>query len=73
MKSNHPTEPAHFGIPRGRIDAFLGERGYLLTEYLGALDMEAKYLSLRNSTVIGKVPTVFSLVHAVVVKQTTGV
>jgi methyltransferase (TIGR00027 family) len=64
MKSNHPAEPTQFGIPQGKLGAFLAERGYAIIEHLSATEMEARYLTLREGSTVGKVPALFSLVHA---------
>jgi methyltransferase (TIGR00027 family) len=66
LKINHPGEPTKFGIPRGKLESFLGELGYLLLECLGSSEMEARYLTLLDGSVVGKVPKLFSLVHAAV-------
>jgi methyltransferase (TIGR00027 family) len=65
MKSDHPAEPATFGIPRGKLEAFLAERGYIVVEHLRASEMETRYLTLRDGSSAGKVPALFSLIHAV--------
>ncbi len=65
MRSNHPGEPTRFGIPKGKLDAFLAERGYAVLESLGPPEMEARYLRLRDGSTIGKPLLLFSLVHAV--------
>jgi methyltransferase (TIGR00027 family) len=64
MKSNHPAEPTKFGIPQGKLGTFLAERGYAMIEHLSASEMEARYLTLRDGSTVGKVPALFSLVHA---------
>jgi methyltransferase (TIGR00027 family) len=66
LKANHPGEPTKFGIPRGALESFLSERGYVVVECLNSSDMETRYLTLRNESIVGKVPTLFSLVHAAV-------
>jgi methyltransferase (TIGR00027 family) len=64
MKSDHAAEPTKFGIPAGKLEPFLAARGYEVVEKLGPTEMEARYLTLSNGTVAGRVPTLFSLVHA---------
>jgi methyltransferase (TIGR00027 family) len=66
MESDYPAEPTKFGIPQGKLDTFLSERGYEVIEHLTPSDMERKYLSLRDGSSVGKLPALFSLVHAVV-------
>jgi methyltransferase (TIGR00027 family) len=64
MKSDHPAEPTKFGIPQGKLADFLATRGYKVLENLSPSEMEAKYLTLRDGSTIGKPPSLFSLVHA---------
>jgi methyltransferase (TIGR00027 family) len=64
MKSNHPAEPTKFGIPQGKVGTFLTKRGYAIIDHLSASEMEARYLTLRDGSTVGKVPALFSLVHA---------
>ena len=64
MKSNHPAEPTKFGILQGKVGAFLAERGYVIVEHLSPSEMEARYLTLRDGSTVGKVPALFSFVHA---------
>jgi methyltransferase (TIGR00027 family) len=64
MKSEHAGEPARFGIPDGQLPQFLSELGYQIIENLGPAEMEARYLTLRDKSSIGKVPVLFSLAHA---------
>lgn len=64
LRSNHPGEPAKFGIPSGRLEAFLNERGYRLIKCVNSTEMEARYLTLQDGSVLGKVAALFALVHA---------
>jgi methyltransferase (TIGR00027 family) len=64
MKSNHPAEPAHFGIPQGFLDEFLAGRGFRVKEHIRPDQMELRYLTLLDGTRIGHVPTVFNLIVA---------
>jgi len=64
MKSKYSAEPTKFGIRQGRLEAFLIERGYEIVEHLGSSEMETRYLTLRDGSTVGKVPALFSLVHA---------
>jgi methyltransferase (TIGR00027 family) len=67
MQSDHPAEPTHFGIPQGKLEGFLSKRGYAVVEVLEAAEMEARYLALADGSTAGKVPALFSLVHAALV------
>ena len=64
MKSRYSAEPTKFGIPQGRLDAFLAEHGYVIIQHLSSSEMETRYLTLRDGSTAGKVPALFSLVHA---------
>jgi len=64
MRADHPDEPTRFALPGGQLDLFLSERGYEVIERLGPSEMAAKHLTLRDGTLIGKVPTIFTLIHA---------
>jgi methyltransferase (TIGR00027 family) len=64
MKSDHAAEPTKFGIPAGKLEPFLAKRGYEVVEKLGQREMETRYLTLADGTIAGKVPALFSLVHA---------
>jgi len=64
LRSNHPDEPVKFGIPSGRLEGFLNERGYRLIRCVNSAGMEAKYLTLQDGSVLGKVAPLFALVHA---------
>jgi methyltransferase (TIGR00027 family) len=69
MKSKYPAEPTRFGIPHGKLEEFLADRGYAVIENLNPSEMEAKYLTLRDGSTAGKVPAIFSLVHAALLGQ----
>jgi methyltransferase (TIGR00027 family) len=64
LKSDHPAEPTKFGIPQGKLTELLARRGYEVLENLGPSEMEAKYLTLRDGSTIGRPPSLFCLVHA---------
>jgi methyltransferase (TIGR00027 family) len=64
MRSKFSAEPTKFGIPQGTLQAFLAKRGYALIEHLSSSEMEARYLTLRDGSTVGKVPALFSFVHA---------
>lgn len=67
MRTRHSREPTKFGMRAGRIGAFLEERGFEVIEHLTAADMHEKYLSIGGHSDIGKVPSLFCLVHAAVI------
>jgi methyltransferase (TIGR00027 family) len=69
MKSRYAAEPARFGITQGRLASFLTESGYDILEHLTANDMQCRYLTLRDGSLVGIVPPLFCLVHASVSPQ----
>jgi methyltransferase (TIGR00027 family) len=69
MKSKYSAEPTRFGIPQGKIEAFLAECGYIAIEHLNHSEMETRYLALRDGSTAGKVPSLFCFVHAAVARK----
>jgi methyltransferase (TIGR00027 family) len=69
MKSRYSNEPTKFGIPAGKIEAFLAERGFEVVEHLTADEMNEKYLSIGGYSDVGKVPSLFCLVYARVIAE----
>ncbi len=67
MKSDHPDEPTKFGIPLGRLEPFMAERGYSVIEHISSTEMEKRYLTLKDGSIVGKVPALFAFVHAVTI------
>ena len=65
MKSFRAGEPADlFNIERGKIEAFLSERGYRIIEHFSAAEMERKYLTLRDGSLAGNMTGHVCFVHA---------
>jgi methyltransferase (TIGR00027 family) len=64
MRSQYANEPTKFGLRAGEIDPFLADKGFEAVEHLSANEMTAKYLSSDGHLDIGKVPSLFCLVHA---------
>lgn len=64
MSSDHSSEPTRFGIPSGKLEAFLANHGYAIEEIFTSAEMEAKYLTLSDGSTVGKVPGLFNLVRA---------
>jgi methyltransferase (TIGR00027 family) len=67
MQSKYSSEPTKFGIQAGEIEAFLAERGFEVIEHLTAAEMSEKFLSVSSDLEVGKVPSLFCLVHATVI------
>ncbi len=64
MSSQHANEPTKFGIRAGEIDTFLAKKDFGVLMHLTADEMTKKYLSGDGHLEIGKVPSLFCLVHA---------
>jgi methyltransferase (TIGR00027 family) len=64
MRSQYANEPTRFGIFAGEIGAFLAGRGFEIVEHLTADEMTRKYLPTDGYLDIGKVSSLFCLVHA---------
>jgi methyltransferase (TIGR00027 family) len=64
MKSRYSSEPTKFGIKQGKLDSFLSGRGYSIIDRLTSKDMERRYLTLHDGSLLGKVPPLFCLVQA---------
>jgi O-methyltransferase involved in polyketide biosynthesis len=69
MQSKHSDEPTKFGIQAGTIEEFLGERGFEVVEHLTANEMNERFFSNLGYSDIGKVPSLFCLVHAKIKEQ----
>jgi len=54
MKTSSPGEPMQFSIDRQRIESFLLERRYALTEHLTPEDMQKRYLTYKDGTLAGR-------------------
>jgi methyltransferase (TIGR00027 family) len=59
-------EPRRFRIGFGGIAPFLAERGFDLIESLLASEMEQTFLTLRDGSLMGRVPSIFGLATAAV-------
>jgi methyltransferase (TIGR00027 family) len=64
MDSDHAAEPTRFGIPQGKLEAFLSRHGFAVDELVTPTEMEVRYLTLSNGSTIGRVPALFNLVLA---------
>jgi methyltransferase (TIGR00027 family) len=69
MQSQHSNEPTRFGIRKGDIESFLVKRGFEVIEHLTAVEMNARYLAGGGYLDVGKVPSLFCLVHAKVIAE----
>ncbi len=69
MKSRYPAEPTRFGITQGKLVLFLSERGYDIIEHLTPNEMQGKYLTVRDGSLAGILPTHLCLVHASISAQ----
>jgi methyltransferase (TIGR00027 family) len=64
MSTSASAEPTRFGIPHGRLEAFLAKRGFAIQELVSPENMQTRYLTLQDGSAIGMVPALFYLVHA---------
>jgi O-methyltransferase involved in polyketide biosynthesis len=64
MKSEFSAEPTQFGIPQGKIEAFLAKHGYVVVEHLTHSEMETRYLTVPDGSTVGKVPALSCLLHS---------
>jgi methyltransferase (TIGR00027 family) len=69
MQSRYSNEPTKFGIRSSKLETFLANRGFEIILHLTAADMNEKYLAPGGYSDVAKVPSLFGLVHAAVVKE----
>ncbi len=69
MKAALAAEPTRFGIPAGELEGFLSDRGFNIMEVLDSSALEARYLTIEDGSVPGKVPALFSIVHAAIARR----
>lgn len=65
-RASAASEPSRFAIAKGKLDAFLSERGYKIIDHLTPQDMERNYLALRDGSSAGRVLAIFHFVRAAV-------
>lgn len=63
-RTNFPGEATFFAIEEEKIGPFLSERGFQVVEHLTTKDMERKYLTLPNGSLVGKVTDLFCFIRA---------
>jgi methyltransferase (TIGR00027 family) len=64
MSTDYSGEATGFGIERGGIESFLSDRGFKIIDHFTAEDIERKFLTLRDGSLVGKVVGHFCFVHA---------
>jgi methyltransferase (TIGR00027 family) len=64
MESVHAGEPFRFWIAQDKIKAFLAERGLAVKDHLDNNEMEKRYLTLKDGTIVERVMARFALVRA---------
>ena len=69
MQSRYSNEPTKFGIRSGSVETFLANRGFDIVVHLTAADMNERYLAPGGYSDLGKVPSLFCLVHAAVTNK----
>jgi O-methyltransferase involved in polyketide biosynthesis len=65
IRSTVSAEPILFRIPEGTVETFLNARGFELTERLSTQDLEKRYLTLSDGTLVGRALASMRLVKAV--------
>jgi methyltransferase (TIGR00027 family) len=63
-RTTYSSERVQFGVDEGRIESFLSKRGFRMLEHLAPMQMEMKFLVLRDGSLAGRVLALFSMVHA---------
>ncbi len=58
------VEPAGFAIEEGKTGVFLAERDLMTLEHLTADELEKRYLTLRDGSLVGKVPARYCITYA---------
>jgi methyltransferase (TIGR00027 family) len=66
MDAMYTEEPLQFDLEEAQVPAFLAARGFTLAEHLTAADLEARYLTLSDGTLAGRVLGLFGMVKATV-------
>jgi methyltransferase (TIGR00027 family) len=66
VPSAYTAEPFQFWIAPDKIEGFLAERGYGLVDHLRPAEIEKKYLTLADGSVIGKTLPFFCFAQSVV-------
>jgi len=64
MQALYTGEPLHFDFSPAALPQFLAARGFEALEHLGVQDMEARFLTLADGTLAGRVLDLFGLVLA---------
>jgi methyltransferase (TIGR00027 family) len=63
-RSKTAAEPFRFNIPKTSIRSFLADRGFTIVEHLAAEDIERRYLTLRDGSLMNSLPALLSFVQA---------
>jgi methyltransferase (TIGR00027 family) len=65
MEAMYTAEPLQFDLAEGEVGAFLAARSFEIVERLTADDMQRRYLTLADGSLVGQVLGLFGLVRAV--------
>jgi methyltransferase (TIGR00027 family) len=64
MRTHSPGERMQFSIKREEIGSFLSERGFALIEHLTPVEIQKRYLTLKDGSSAGKTAAGFCFVRA---------
>ncbi|MBN1202783.1 MAG: SAM-dependent methyltransferase, partial [Anaerolineae bacterium] len=64
MQGLYTAEPLQFDLAEEQLTTFLAERGFELIDHLTAEDMQARYLTLSDGSLAGRMLDLFRLVQA---------
>ncbi len=64
MSKKHPSERGTFFIEEGEIESYLDQRGLRIIEHLNSKEMEKRFLTNENGSLIGRVNEWFCIVLA---------
>jgi len=63
-QTHSPGEPFIFRIEQGRIESFLSQRGFTLTDHLDAKEIETRFLTLKDGSCAGNVVPIECIARA---------
>jgi methyltransferase (TIGR00027 family) len=62
IKTEIPTEAIRFGIRQGEIAEFISNRGFMISQHFTSADMERRYLTLRDGSIVGSISPKMNLI-----------
>ncbi|MCP4648163.1 MAG: hypothetical protein GY852_10610, partial [bacterium] len=64
MASRHPNEKGRFALEEGKLESFLGDQGLKPLEHWNNQEIEAKWLTRKDGSSIGRITGWFRFVSA---------